>query len=781
MGTDRRGRRMTPAANATSKLADGRHAGEVVEMAKSAARVSATTLLCAASWTGLIAAGAAPFATAAEAGDVARERIVVTARRREESILELPASVSAYTYEDLVSAGITTARDYIALTPNVTLVETQNAGTAFVTIRGITQARNSEPSVAVIIDGVQQTNPSQFTQELVDIQQIEVIRGPQGAIYGRNAIGGAINITTRGPTDVWESTFKGGWESGDGYTLSARASGPLGGNAGFAGGVSWKDIDGYLDNEFLNEKADPVELLAARGRLVFEPTDNLTIDLRGTVDQFRGRSLFFVIDQSIVFAGTNAFDVNDTSIPITVNNRGQNDRDIYGASAQIQFESDAGTFTSTTSWDSLEEILTGDQFDFKPRDLSFFFLAPPAFGGLGTDLNQSQFLDVENVSQEFRFVSPSDRRVRYVLGAYGVTTDRFISTGNMVDTGAGVFPVFRTPSTNAANPQATFLADAQDNTAWAVFGDVTIDLNDRWELSLAGRYDEDEREQTTLTPDVWLTALPNASFGEVRTETFDEFQPKVTLRYSPTDDLTLYGGYSRGFRSGGFNQSGVRDAAENNPAGLGGPILGVGDIFLPEIADTYEVGFKSELLDGMLSLNGAAFHTVTENSYFFVFLATNSTQNLGNINEVEITGFELDGVAQLSDALSVNFGLGFTDGEITAHAAAAAVGNTPPLVSDYTANLGVQYLAPLGGSGLDLRVRTDLQRIGDTYWEPFNTTVRDPVDLVDLRIGVEGDNWALTAWSKNLFDEDYNAEFSPGGFLFKALPQRYGVELSRSF
>jgi iron complex outermembrane receptor protein len=750
-------------------------------MTQSNVRGGASALLYAASWSVLAVASAAPLATAAAGAEVERERILVTARRREESIIDLPAAATAFTAADIESAGITSARDYIALTPNVTLVETQNAGTAFVTIRGISQARNSEPSVAVIIDGVQQTNPSQFTQELVDIRQIEVIRGPQGAIYGRNAIGGAINITTRGPTETWESTFKAGVESGDGYNLLARASGPIGQSLGFAGGISWRDVDGYLDNEFLDEKADPVELLAGRGRLVFEPNENWTVDLRGTIDQFRGRSLYFVIDQSIIFAGNNAYDVNDTSIPITVNNRGQNDRDIYGASLQIQNDSDLGTFTSTTSWDSLEEILTGDQFDFKPIPESFFFIAPPQFGGLGVDLNQSQFLDVENISQEFRYASPADRRVRYILGAYAVTTDRFISTGNMVDTGAGVFPVYRTPSTNAANPQATFLADAQDNTAWAVFGDVTLDLNDQWELSLAGRYDEDEREQTTLTPDFWLGSLPNASFGEVRTVTFDEFQPKVTLRYSPTDDLSFYGGYSRGFRSGGFNQSGVRDAAENNPAGLGGPILGVGDIFLPEVLDTYEVGFKSSLGGGMLSLNGSAFHTKSENSYFFVFLSTNSTQNLGNIAEVEYQGVEIDGVAHLSSEFSLNFGFGLTDSEITKHADPSAVGNQAPLVSEYTGNVGIQWIRPIGQSGMDFTFRTDYQLIGDTYWEPFNTTVREPVDLIDMRVGVAGDNWALTAWSKNLLDEDYNAEFSPGGFLFKALPQRYGLELTRSF
>lgn len=694
------------------------------------------------------------------------EQITVTARRREETVQDIPAAVSAFTETEIESAGITSARDFIALTPNVTLVETQNAGNAFVVIRGISQARNSEPSVAVIIDGFQQTNPAQFSQELVEIQQIEVLRGPQGALYGRNAIGGAINITTKGPTDSWEARVLAGVDNGPGYTLSARASGPITDTLGFSGGIRWRDTEGYRENEFLNEDADPVENLSGRGRLVWEPDSNWTFDLRGSFDQLDTQALFFVIDPNN--------DVNNTSIPITVNNPGQNERDIYTAGLQIQYDSDFGTFTSTTTWDSLEEILTGDAFDFRPIEDSFFF------GLLGFDLNQSQFLDVENISQEFRFVSPDDRRIRYIAGAYLVSTDRFISTGNLIDTGNGVTPVFRTPSTNPDNPQFTFLADEQNNFAWAVFGDVTADITDRLELSVSLRYDEDEREQTTLTPPEFLDLVnvpgfPPATTGEVRTETFEELQPKVTLRYAAFDNVSVYASYSRGFRSGGFNQTGVGAIAFDTG------FLGVNDIFEAEVADTFEAGFKSTWWDGRLTLNGAGYRTVSENGYFFVFLPANSTQNLGNIDEAEFIGFELDGVAQLTDDLSVNFGIGFTDSEITEFADPAAVGNEAPLVSEYTINLGAQYLRPLGGTGLDLRSRVDYQRIGDTYWEPFNVTVRDPVDLVDLRVGVETDTWALTAWSKNLFDTEYNAEFSPGGFLFPALPRRYGAEVSYRF
>ena len=123
---------------------------------------------------------------------------------------------------------------------------------------------------------------------------------------------------------------------------------------------------------------------------------------------------------------------------------------------------------------------------------------------------------------------------------------------------------------------------------------------------------------------------------------------------------------------------------------------------------------------------------------------------------------------------------GFTDSKITGMEDPSVIGNNAPLVSDVTYNLGAQWRQPLGDS-LALALRADYRHVGRTWWEPYNVTSRDPIDIVDLRLGLEGEKWAVTAWSQNLTDEEYNAEFSPGGFLFRALPLRYGVEFSYSF
>ncbi|MCH4892465.1 TonB-dependent receptor [Sphingomonas sp. SFZ2018-12] len=696
-------------------------------------------------------------APAAEEGE-----IVVTALRRDAKLQDTPAAITAFNADLIEDAGIDKAADFIGLTSNVQLIETQNAGNAFVIIRGITQNRNSEPSVAVVVDGVQQVNAAQFSQELFDIEQIEVLKGPQGGLYGRNAIGGAIIINTKQPTDQFEGRVFAGIDNGFGYTLRAGVSGPISDTLRFRLSGSYRDTEGYIPNTFLGEDADPLEDISLRGKLLWTPTPELTVDLRASLSLLRTQALYYNI----------VADVNDTSLPVRVNNAGQNDRDIYNVSAKVDYEADWGSITSVTSYDTLSEILTGDAFNFLPIPESLFFAI------FGFDLNQSQFLDVEAISQDLRIQSPTGRAFEWSVGGYFIDTNRYISTGNMIDTGAGVFPVFRTPSTNPANPQFSFLADSQSNFAWAIYANAGYKFSDALRIDASLRYDRDRRRNTTLTPPGFIPVVPGfpaGTTGEVRRETFDAWQPKVTLTYKPVDNVTLYGGYSRGFRSGGFNQTGVGAVA----AGTG--VVGVADIYEAETADTFEIGAKSTLFGRVLTLNASAYTTKSENGYFFVFLAANSTQNLGNVPEVRLKGFEVDGTLRPARGLDINFGLGVTYSEIKAFPDPTVIGNEAPFISRYSINLGTQYETRLGAGDLKGRLRVDYSRTGRTWFDVPNSTSRDPVDLVNARLTIDGGAWSLTGFADNLFDERYNAEFSPGGFVFKARPRIYGMEATYKF
>lgn len=738
------------------------------------------------------------------------EEVVVTARKRSETLFESPISVRAFTESEIRATGIQTPQDFVDLTPNVTLVQTQSTGNSFLNIRGISSARNSELAAAVIIDGVLLSNPTQLNQQLYDIQQIEVLRGPQGALYGRNAIGGAITISTKEPGDEHEGEIRVGAESAPGYSVKGFVGGPLNddGTLKYRIAGSYMDNDGYLDNVYLGEEADPYKDTSLRARLDWDISETLTTDFRVSYSKLESQAFYFVLDA----------DADDTDKPIQNNNPGNNEREFVSASFKFDWDLGFATLTGISSYDDISEVSSGDNVFFLPPEdaenywnYDFFFgclrdgQSNPACAFLGPfpgtqdpyiDLSQNQYLEVESFSQEIRLTSNNTEGLRWSVGAYAIATERYISTGGQIDRGLGVFDVkkiFR-PSiftdgysdgvVNDPSPQLGVLADEQDNFAWAVFGQLSYDITDALELAFSLRYDEDERENTTLTEAEYNVPFNAAViYGDVRKETWDAMQPKLTLRWRPSDSWMLYADASRGFRSGGYNQSGVGTAV---------PYPGIEDIFDEQIAETYEVGAKGELNDGKLRLSAALYHTTLEGAYFFYYDAGTNTQNLGSLTEVEYRGGELELTALLGDYFTLNAGIGLTDSEITevptdsSGLSQAWLGNQAPLVSEVTANVGLQFDMPLGAN-LNLFARADYQYLGETWWEPDNYSSRSPVSLIDARLGIVAeDNWGVTLWVRNATDKEYNTEFSPNAnrslnFLWKAQPVRYGIELTKWF
>jgi len=734
--------------------------------------------------------------TQAQLSEPALEEVVVTARKREEALLDAPVTVDAFTQQTIESAGIETPRDFVALVPNMTLVEVQNVGNSFVTIRGISQARNSAPSVAVLVDGVLEPNPYEFDQDLNDVTSIQVLKGPQGALYGRNAIGGAIIINTAEPSDHFEGAARVGVGNGVSEKAQVAVGGPIdsAGTLRYRASVSFYNTDGYLENTALDTKADPYRDYTGRLRLLWRPSDQWTADLRFFGDHVETTAYYYIIprsDEANPFTSfTTPPNANDVTSPIQTNNLGTDTRDVSDIALKLDYAAGLGTFTSITDWDHTKEIDTGDAYDFRPIINSIAYNYPPSYGvfppsptpaqGGPFDVSQSQFIDVTTWSQELRFTSNNVGGFAWIAGAYFIHTERFISTDNLIDRGDGVPKVYHDPIVDPTNPYATntnltFLADSQNNNAWAVFADATYDFTRQFQLDVALRYDEDNVQNTTDTPNNFLppATKPAAYTGLVRKQTFDAVQPKFTLRYKPTDYLTFYGGWSRGFRSGGFNQTGVGAIAESEG------VKGVHDIFQAETADTWEIGAKMQFLDRRLAVNAALFDTTSTNGYFFYFQALTSTQNLGNL-DARYKGGELELTAVATNWLDLYANFGYTDGKITNMEDPTVIGNRPPLLTKDTINAGFQVHQPLGG-GVNGVLRLDYQMIGTTWWDPYNVTSRDPVNLLDLRAGLEGERWSLTAWSKNLTNKLYNEEFSPGGFLWRALPRRYGLDFMYKF
>ena len=697
------------------------------------------------------------------------EEILVTARLRSESLQEVPVTVNAFTAEEIEDAGIQRPNDYLSLVPNVTLVEAQNAGTTFLTIRGITQVRNNEPPVAVSIDGMLQTSPNQFNQALLDLQQIEVLKGPQGALYGRNAIGGAINITTKQPTNEFQGRIQVGAGNGGHAQAQISLSGPVTEDRLYYRlNGTWLDRGGYMDNVFRGDQVDYIEETSLQLRLDWLIDDSWSADIRAYYSNTGGGALNFnwqAFDYELDVFTFRAADANDAAgVIYEQNNRGENDRDIFELALKLDYEADWGTFTSITAHNQLEEWYGSDQAPYSESLTQYPFGPGIPFDGVA-----QQYWDIDALSQEVRFSSSGDQALRWLVGAYYVQTDRFISTPVVDDTGVGIVRIEREP-TGAGQPATfSFLADDNDNSAYALFGQLNYDVSEQFEASLALRYDEDQRAQIVSPHNT------TGSQGARREATFDKLQPKITLRYLATPDVNVFASWSEGFRSGQFNQLGTAAAAQ--AAGVDG----VFDVVGQEETEAFELGLKARIMGGRGNFDASLFSTGVKGQQYFLFFAPTSSQVLAGIDEVQLSGGELEFSVSLTDGLDIYAGYGFTDSEIEAYSVEPSfVGNAAPYVPDHTINLGFQYRQPVTDQ-VGLFLRTDFERRGRQFWDPNNSSARDDVDLINARFGLEGDRWQLIGWAKNLADEEYLAEFVLGGFVHLAPPRSYGIDFTYTF
>jgi iron complex outermembrane recepter protein len=725
---------------------------------------------------------------AAEAPAPAIETIVIKARGRDETQQTVPLSVKAFSAKSIEDAGIKAVGDFVALTANLSLTEAQSVGTSFMTIRGLSQVRNGEPPMAVVVDGVIQSDAKQFGQELFDIQSIEVLRGPQGALYGRNAAGGAILITTKQPSDKTGGYVQLGIGDGGHKQVQSSVGGAIvPGKLLFRLSGSHTDRDGYFTNDNLNKKVDPYRDTTLRGLLKWRATDDLDLDLRLNSVRDKSGALNYqyqptrlnpdcTADLANVFDFSRV-DADSVTRRFCANNLGFNTRDLHEVTAKFDYNLSFATLTGIASFNRITEKTASDQFPYTASRNVFGF----------ADGTTGQFVDAKTQSYELRLTSPSQRGVRWMAGVYALKTERFSSTFTGQDLGLGLDPLERDPGfSSAISPTLSWFADDNNNRASAVFGNVDWDITPRVELSTAIRYDRDEREQRVdprqaSAPGV-PAGLPSPACATtpaacLKKMSFSAVQPKVSLRYKFEQSGLGYVSWGKGFRSGQFNQSGVGAAAAT--AG----VTGVSDEIGAEKTTTAELGYKTELLGGKLRLNTALFDTKVTNAPYFVFVGAVSAQVLVGIDEVSLRGGEFEAVASLAPGLDGSFGVGYTNSKIKAYNVnPSLVGNQAPYVPKITANLGLQYRFPVG-AGMRMLLRGDLVSKGKQYWDPENSTARSTVNLLNLRVALEdaAGKWNLALAAQNVTDEIYNAEFVSGGFVQPGAPRSVRLDLRYNF
>ena len=699
------------------------------------------------------------------------EEVVVSARKVNESVQDVPIAMSVFTSSDIEDAGIERPEDFIALTPNVVMANTVNVGDTLVTIRGLTSTRDAESNFAFVVDGVLQTNPNAFNRELLDIAQIEVLKGPQGALYGRNATSGAILITTKAPSEESESTAVIGMGINNSSKLQYVNSGKMGDNVYTRFSVSTRETDCEHTNVYSNLKnVDFFEDTTIRSRILVDNGDS-SWDFRAGVSEASGGTINF----NAVFAlpafqgfgtpGADQFfkDVNNHQFTYMFNVPPVNEQET--ADISLKYTEDLGDgreLSVIAAYNHLEEFLLSDgtsgafggyfgvpscAASNTASNLALINSLPPgfSFAAPGTapsgansvlgpylphtcDGYQFQSRDQDDVSLEVKLTSDQNQSTRWLVGGYIAEIERDVAVSYGADLGQGFEYKSYVPATGK-NPTDLAFDDSFTTDVLSVFGQYSIDLSNVTELSLEGRYDKESRSVDNNVParssalyyggGAPINPAMTAGGSKIpsRSKSFDQFQPKISITTS-AENTTVYASYGVGFRSGGFNSSGsaaLINSQLNIPVAAG---LGVSDTYNKEVSKSFEVGFKGRYLDGRLAVNGALFQTEVDDNQFFEFFAGpwGLLRVVTSIDALDISGSELDFKYALTDNLRLDGGVGFTDGEIKENThRPGTVGNNAPLAPEHTYNLGIQYETAFSAN-YDLIIRMDYMEVGETWF-----------------------------------------------------------------
>ena len=723
-------------------------------------------------------------ATSAEAAP----DIIVTANKREQSIIDVDTSITALGGDDIAQRGIQDTQQLVIATPNLIV---QRSIIGKIHIRGIGNENytvGGDPSVAVHSDGVYVARAAAGLFDLFDIDRVEVLRGPQGTLYGRNATGGVINVIPRTPTRDLEGYVTAEYGNYDHVRVEGALSGPLGGglSARISGLGFWRD--GFIRNVNAGARArgfgrlDDKDLWAVRGQLAFDNDGPFTARL--SVEYIHDNSNFppyVYLQQPAAFlptipSGRRTIDQGlEPDLPIlggTARSFGS-DENLFksyqlGASLHLDYDLGGATISSITGF----------------RNTKFNYLND-GDGTAAFYVNYGQQDDSDQFSQELRVASDGDGRFNWLVGGFFFReeSDTFIA-----------LPI-RLSIFNLADDSITVDGTAK-TTAYALFGEAYYQLTDTLKITLGGRYSHEKRETSYLYKGLFAPPVqaPPATPGDPTPgkRTFSNFAPKFVLTYEPDGNTNIYGSVTRGFKSGGFN------------------LLALQPGFDPETIWNYEIGFKSRLAGGAVRLGASAFYSDFKDLQ--VGQIVNLQSVLTNAAKAEIYGVEADIAVQPSRFLEFGGTLAYLHAEFTRFCTADPTQPTAtpqagcsdpanpidlsgfrlPRAPRFTASGYLGYTFDLGGAGL-LRARADARYQSLTYFTQFNrpTVAQKGYAIVNARLtwSEARDRFSVSAWANNLFDKFYYNEVLESGAFnpvlieqgYPAPPRTYGVTLSARF
>ncbi len=722
------------------------------------------------------------------------EEVVVTAQKRAENLQDVPISISAFSGDFIDDAGITSIDEVSSLTPGLTMSRF-NIAQPQIFIRGIGSTDDSaygDQSVGVFIDEVYIGRAGGADLNMMDLERIEVLRGPQGTLYGKNVVGGAINVVTRKPSQDFSAKVSAGagnysynnWRALINGGLSETVSGKLGISSTNRDGHSKSSLGGRLSDE---------DNVSAFGQLLIDTSEqsSLLLSFDYSRDRREGNSRDSFGEQFVFFpwfAPGSPFAASPASSDPYRNEKtvnGFQDRDVWGASAKFNWTTALGEFVSITSYRNSE-------FDFQ-EDFD------------GSDAN----LVVNNVdeeanqfSQEFRLSNISnDGRLSWLAGLYYYQeeVDRMDNndfTGNDV-------AAFGTPSPVPGlswgqflpllgqtgwglAPFNIFFDQYNETTSYAVFGQVDYQIAEALKLSVGARYTVDSKDADIkglgFDPTGGFLAAP---YDVSVDETWEEFTPKVSLDYQFNDDIMFYFSFSQGFKSGGYNGSASSEAVARQG-------------FDPEEATQYEIGVKSMLFDDRVRANLTLFQI--DYTDLQVFQLKNGAELvIDNAADAESSGIELEVTAALTDTMTLVASYAYLDADYDKYITESGAdysGNSLTRSPENSYNISLTKRFSIGGIG-DLTLQADYSYQDEIFFNADNYRMPNGDILVGddehsiwdafaiLEIADTGIEVKL--WGKNLGDEEYRVHgidgrgpfnLSQNGAVVWGMPRTYGISLT---
>lgn len=748
------------------------------------------------------------------------EEIVVTAQKRAENLQEVPVSVTAFSAANLESRSMFNLGNLSSFTPNVDINHGKGDGgstNAAVFIRGVGQNDfifPTDPGVGIYLDGVYIARSIGGMLDLADVERIEVLRGPQGTLYGKNTIGGAINVVTSRPSGETSGRVKVTFGERDRQDLEANLSLPLIDNKLYAKlALASKNQDGFSERVNSNLDLGDTNVDAARLGLNWILSEDVSLYLSADASRIRqngapgtlletfdapgglyglynGLAAPFVGAQLGLPPGSLFDDRWVTGDTDKSNGTGptEDENDTWGVIATLDWEINENvSFKSITAYREMEATIRTD-IDYSP------------FPIIHTDEEQDQ----EQFSQEFQ-LSGDSGKLHWLVGAYYLTED--ISDLNTTLLASGIFdtlnvlPAAVVPlvpgvvcpaappapcAGGAGNPlNAALDLDVRpytslDTTNWATFVHLSYALTEQLSLTLGGRYSYEEKEYfiDSVFPSSGNIATPPTK----DTQDWSKFTPKIGVDFQVNEDLMVYGSITQGQKSGGWNPRPLQPAEFKR--------------YDQEELTAYEIGLKSKLLDGRMTLNIAAFYSEYEDLQLFANTINPANGSLlltvDNAGDVDLYGFEIEIVARPTANLDINFGAGYLENEYQSLSpnTGYSENNELPQAPKWTLNGGAQYRFDLDEALGSITVRGDVSYRSKTYNDPQNTKaiVQSGYGVVNARISwiSPAETWQSSLFVTNLNDKEYftSAESIPAFGIRNAVygrPREWGVSLSYHF